>query len=405
MLKIFSKNWRIKLFCLVAAGSLWVYVAAQENSVGKLPGSIPIKALNTPPGLMAIYDTRNVEIKIMAQPSTWKNLSTDSFTAYVDLASLSEGTYELNVNVQSSVDGVEIIQKTPDKIMVSLEKVINKDVGVGKRIEGSAADGWVTADIALTPEKVTIRGPKSIVDNISEATALIVLRSESEDFTRNFTVTAYDGEGKQINNVIFDPPEVEGRVKLTKASNNKTVGVKVKVVGQLKAGYYISEIATTPNTIDVIGSRNILPSLSYLETLPVNVSDISSTLEKDVYISLKEGVAFQTGNSGKVHVVIKVAESESSKEIVATINPTNLSGYNISSMNPDQIKVVCSGPISAINNLKSSDVILNLDFSNQKLVQNPETVTFSLVGTMFKVSNGVYVTNFSPTSLSVNLTK
>jgi len=87
MIKLLTKNLWIKLFCLLAAILLWVYVAAGQSAVGKFPGNIEIRAINVPSGLVAIFDNQSVEIKIMADSATWRKLSADSFTAYVDLTS------------------------------------------------------------------------------------------------------------------------------------------------------------------------------------------------------------------------------------------------------------------------------------------------------------------------------
>jgi len=399
--KTLTKNLWIKIFCLFAATVLWIYIAAGQNTVGKYPGSIKIKAINTPSGLIAIYDVKTVDIKIMAEPSIWSKLSGDSFSAFVDLSSQQEGTYELPVNIVSSVAGVSVVEKSPEKIIVSLETIVTKEVPINKKVEGSAGEGLVAGNVDITPGAVTVRGPKSIVNNISEGSILVRLNGESDKFTKNFQVVAFDEQGEAIDNVEFDPAEVLATVAIVKASNNKTVGVRVKTSGVPKTGYYVSNISVAPSTIDITGPASLLSDLTYIETLPVDLTNQSSDLEKDVGLSIKNGLALQAGSPSKVHVKISFLRNEVTKEISATIEPTGLGAYKISTISPSEVKVLCTGPSDAIGGLESSDVVLTLDFSDKR--PSNGSINFNISPTSFKTPEGISVISAVPSSLAVTI--
>ena len=402
--KLFTKNLGIKISCLIAATLLWVYIAAGQNTIAKYPGSIKIKAINVPSGLVAIYDNKTVDIKIMAEPSVWSKLSVDSFSAYVDLSGQKEGTYELPVNVVSSTAGVDIVEKTPDKVVISLEPIVTKEVSINKKVEGSAAEGLVAGNIDLSPETTTLRGPKSVVNSITEATALIKLNGESEKFTKTVGLSALDESGEVIDNLEFDPAEVSATVAIVKASNNKTVGVRVKTTGQPKTGYFVSNISVSPSTVDITGSTSLLADVSYLETLPIDITNQSTDIEKDVALDIKNGLALQVGSTSKVHIKISLSLNQTSKELSATIVPINLnSAYQISNILPSEIKVVCSGPSDAISKLKSSDVIYNLDFSGKTLTEL--VFNFNVTPSNFKTPDNVDVVSVVPSSINVTVSK
>ena len=212
--KNFSNNLSIKLFCFFAALFLWIIVAAGQSTVGKFPNSLKIKSINAAAGMVAIYDLKTVEVKIMAEPSVWKQLSTESFSAYVDLSGLSTGTHEVSVNVVSSVPGVQIVEKSPDRILISLEQIITKEVNINKRVEGSAAEGLVAGTIELNSEKVQARGAKSVIDNLTEASVIISLNGETEDFKKTVEIIALDESGEAIGNIEFLPAEVTANVSV-----------------------------------------------------------------------------------------------------------------------------------------------------------------------------------------------
>ena len=402
--KTITKNLGIKIFCLIAATILWIYIAAGQNTIAKYPGSIKIKAINVPSGLVAIYDNKTVDIKIMAEPSVWSKLSVDSFSAYVDLSGQKEGTYELPVNVVSSAAGVDIVEKTPDKIVVSLEPIVTKEVSINKKVEGSAAEGLVAGNIDLSPGTTTLRGPKSVVNSITEATALIKLNGESEKFTKTVGLTALDESGEVIDNLEFDPAEVTATVAIVKASNNKTVGVRVKTTGTAKTGYYVSNISVSPSTVDITGATSLLADVSYVETLAVDLTNQSTDIERDVNLNIKNGIALQVGSPAKVHIKISLTLNQTTKELSATILPINLnSAYQVSNLSPTEVKVVCSGPTDVISKLKSSDVVLNLDFSGRTLSET--TFSFNISPSNFKTPDNVDVISAVPSSINVTISK
>lgn len=406
MIKTLTKNMGVKIFCILAAGALWTYVAAGQNTVGKFPGSIKIKALNTPQNFVAIYDTKIVDIKIMAEPSIWQRLSADSFSAYVDLSALGEGTHEVPVNVTSSIPGVQVVEKNPEKIFVSLEPVVTKEVILSKRVEGSAAEGMVSGNITLNPDKVTIKGPKNLINATSEANVTIRLNGEEKDFNKSFSAFVIDEKGEPIKDIEITPSEVNASVSIVKSSNNKTLGIKVKTSGTPKSGYFISNITTDPTTIDVVGTKTTLSSLDYLETFAVDINGKSEDIDSAVGLDIKNGVALQSGMPTKIKVKIQFSATGISREIIPEVKYLNIpDSYNVSSQTPNQIKVICTGAATLISSLQSRDIFLIIDLSSFKPTKSQESFSIDLNQSNFNVPDGVTITSFLPTSINITLEK
>lgn len=399
MLKLITKNIYVKIFCLIAATAMWLYVASGQSAVGKFPGSIKIRAINVPSGLVAIFDNQTVDIKITADSATWKKLSADSFSAYVDMSSYSEGTYNLNVNVVCSVSGVQIVEKTPDKIYVNLEKVITKLVSVNKKIEGNAAEGKVAGKIVFDPVSVEAKGPASMIENLTEAMSTIKLNGESDDFTKTVSVYALDEQGDQINEIQFYPSEVKASVSIVKASNVKTIGIKPRIEGTPKPGYFVSSITVTPSVVDVTGDKSLMNNLTYIETAIVNISDTDNDIEKDVSLSVPSGIVLQPGSSNKVRLKIVISSNTVTQDFKATITPLNLNNLS-ASYNPSEITVKLSGPPAVISSLRNDNVLLNLDFSGKN---NLGSYQFDLSASNISVPSNVKIEDFSPKSLIATL--
>ncbi len=399
MIRLVTHNLGMKIVALLLALGLWVFVAAAQNNVAKFPGSIPVKAVNVPTNFSAIYDTKEVNLKIAADPSVWKQLSSDNFSAFVDLNGLAAGTHNLKVIVNPNLPNVSVIEVDPANIMVRLEPVEKKTVSVAAVIIGQAADGRTIGSIDFTPDKVEISGPKSLIGGATAASAIVKLNGESDGFSRDITLSVLNDKNEAINEITINPATAKADVTIVKAGNNKTVGVKAVTTGLAASGFFVSNIVVDPATVDVVGQDSLLRTTQYIETLPVDIAGQSDTLVKTVALSLPAGITLQKDSNQKVKVTISFSGTSTSKEIVATINPINLNpGLAVTGYTPSAVKIVASGPANLVNNLTSADVVLNLDLANKSTSSG---IGVDLTAAMFKVPAGVTVASFLPSSLSV----
>jgi YbbR domain-containing protein len=396
--KYVISDWPVKVMCILAAMFLWIYVASGQSTIGKFPSKIPIKAENVQTGLIPVYDDNEVELQISAEPAVWNKLSTDSFMATVDLSGLSEGTYQLPVSVISGVEGVQIVKKTPDKIMVSLEPIIKKTVSVNRKIQGSPADGMVVGNVTFDFPTVEVSGPKSIVEGISEAIVVVDLNGEANNFDKTISLQAFDEKGDEISGVIFNPMEVKTTVTVVKAGNSKTVGIRPQITGNPIDGFYISKVTVSPNLVSVTGADNVLSNLNYLDTAPVDVSGVSGSVDKTVSLTIPDGVALDKNQPSKIKVSIVASENIISRVIPATIAPQNLDNLTFS-INPQIISVSVSGTQSQINNLSAGDISWIVDLSGKAA----GTYSVDVITSDIKAPSGVVVNSFTPTAVSIVL--
>lgn len=400
MKTLITNNLGIKILALFIAFGMWVFVAASANNIAKFPGSIPVKAVNLNPSLVAIYDTKEVSIKLSAESSTWSQLSSDDFTAFMDLSGLSAGTYDIKVTVSANQQGVQIVEVSPDTIMVRVETIEQKEVPINAVISGQAADGRTAGNVDFTPEKAVISGPKSVIDTIGNVSAEITLAGESDNFSRTVSIRALNDKGEAISNVTISPSEAAAEIKIVKAGNNKTVGVKVVTSGFPASGYYISNIVSEPSTIDIIGEDSALRQVQSIETQSIDVTNLSEVLVKSVALNLPSGVSLQKDVNQKIKVTISFAGSSVTKEIIPNITTSNLApGLKVASFTPSSIKVIVSGPANILSNLSSNDVVLNLDLTGK----STGTVGIDITKAMFSLPDGASLVSFLPSSISVGI--
>ncbi len=398
--KSFTNNSTAKLVSIGVALVLWIVVASSQGTLGKLPGKITIKAINVADEMVAVYDQKDVEVQILADPQIWEELSVSSFAAYVDLAGLGEGTYELDVQVSTTVKDVQIVTKTPNKILVSIEKLVLKDVSINTKIEGSAGEGLVAGNIELVPSVVSVSGPESIVENITEATAPILLNGEEEDYEQIITLVAYSDNGEVIDNITFNPDQVLAKVSIVKASNNKTVGVKVNTSGSPAENYFISKITVLPNTIDLTGPNSVLQTVNYIETESIDISNITENLGISARLVIPRGTALQSGEEGSVNILFTIEKADTSKTISTEIEFVNIpEGLSLASSSANSVNISIIGSQQVVNTLTGENFTLQIDLSAYSVGESVVDISSDDI----KFDSNISISSIEPTQIIIVL--
>lgn len=400
MLKILTYNWPAKLLCLFLAMGLWTYVAIGESQVENLPGKIPLETKNVGADLVAITDIETVQIKVSADRSTWQKLSANSFEAYVDLNGLAQGTHEVEVSVKANVPGVEIIEVVPDKVLVRLEPLTKKKVSVKLQTEGEAGEGLVPGEAIIDPEEVEISGAQSVIEKILEATATIQLSGETNQIEKTVPLLALDAQSEKIKNISFSPSEVKVTLPIVKAGTTKTVGIKTKLIGKVKTGYWISQINLNPSDVTIRGNSGVLRGIEYIESKNIDIEGVSADFSQTVDLDLPSGVSL-VGATGRVRVEIKISAVGSEKEIIAGLIYNNLaSNLKVNSVDPAVVKVIVAGPTDILNNLSSDNVRINFDLSSYN---SAGSYSIDINKNMISVPSGATVSSFAPSAVRINL--
>jgi len=397
-IKILTNNLGFKILALFCSLILWVYVASGESKTSQFPGSLSIKEKNTPEGLVAIYDQQKVKIKIRAPYEVWNKLGVDDFQAYVDLAGLSSGTYELEVNVLAKRSNVTIIEKNPDKIIVRLEPVLSKKVPVRVKIEGEAKAGFVAGEPNVIPSEVTARGARSIVENLSEAIAPVKLSGENKEFKKTVFLTIYNEKGEEQKGVSFEPESVEVEIPIGPATESKVVGVKPRIKGMPAANYFVSKIETDPATVEISGSDSDLSSISYLETKEIEITGLTNSTERMAELIIPQNITTKT-TKVKVNIVLEQNLVEREVNASFSYNISSTSGLVVSSVEPNIVKVIVSCPAATASKITSNDVVLTLNLKDKSAGR----YLINIEKGMLSVPSGCTVSSWLPSAVAVVL--
>ena len=300
---LFRKNLPVKILALIASIIMWGYVMNEENPSVNGRYTVPVEIINAPEGYDVNMGVREVTLKVRAPRSLMAAAHESDFKAVIDLSGDTEGEYDEKIRTVIP-QGFELLGMSDDTVHVTMEALIAHGVPVDIVVNGKAAHGMELGEITPSQQYVNVYGPRHLVDSIVKASGKIKLADNNSDFTMRVKLTAVTADGENINNLAVLPGELDVTVQLVPGEGKKIVPVKPAVSGILPEGYVLGEVTVQPNQVELAGANKTLADIKNVDTVPVSLHGITSTFDKDVELSLPEGIA-STIKKVTLHIVIK----------------------------------------------------------------------------------------------------
>lgn len=300
---LFRKNLPVKILALIASIIMWGYVMNEENPSVNGRYTVPVEIINAPEGYDVNMGVREVTLKVRAPRSLMAAAHESDFKAVIDLSGDTEGEYDEKIRTVIP-QGFELLGMSDDTVHVTMEALIAHGVPVDIVVNGKAAHGMELGEITPSQQYVNVYGPRHLVDSIVKASGKIKLADNNSDFTMRVKLTAVTADGENINNLAVLPGELDVTVHLVPGEGKKIVPVKPTVTDILPEGYVLGEVTVQPNQVELAGANKTLEDIKNVDTVPVSLHGVTSTLDKDVELSLPEGIA-STVKKVTLHIVIK----------------------------------------------------------------------------------------------------
>jgi len=163
-----TKNIGLKIASLIMAIILWFFVILSGRS--GIVIDIPVMYVNVPHEFEVTDFPKTVSINIEGQERLLKNLKQEEISAAVDLRDAKAGRnfYSLTQDNIKLPKTLEVINIDPQTISLTIEKQFKKIVSVHPAIEGLPERGFVILDIKVSPETLTLEGPRTIISKIDK---------------------------------------------------------------------------------------------------------------------------------------------------------------------------------------------------------------------------------------------
>jgi YbbR domain-containing protein len=181
------EKWPAKVLSVAAAFILFVFhrMSILESRFFSAPLQLELSAELVP---VSPYP-RLVRVSVRGDADSIFPIVEDDIEAYIDLTKQSaEGWYRSPVQIRKkgTALGVEPLEISVDplEISIQLDKKVRKTIPLNVNTQGNVESGFELLSYSLTPHQVTIEGPLSIVDSVSElSTDIVDLEGRNESFS------------------------------------------------------------------------------------------------------------------------------------------------------------------------------------------------------------------------------
>ena len=387
IIEILRRNIGLKLLSVLIAVIIWYVVVQMNDPIEAKSYQVRITTENESyitngKQIFHIDDTyKIVTVYLRANRSILRDTSADDISVVADLTQIVDLNRDpVMVPLTASCRSVQSSNITLSRtaIPISIENIATKEfpvtVDTGDSIPGQNYEvGRTTPD----PEQVVINGPESIINNIDSVIAQIDVTGMTQSGTKQATIVLLNKDQEVISTeTIEDDLTLSAgttgvRVAVELWRKQSDVTLQVEYSGEPAAGYHVTNITTTPETVTVAGSSDALKALKEngnTLTIPgemVNVAGASSDIAVEVSLTeiMPENMrlAKNTAETATVYLTILSDATMEMTVDVDEIQVENLPEDLTVSYDQTEIVIRISGVQSRLENLKDSDIQVSID--------------------------------------------
>ena len=384
MINKLKYNSKIKIISLLSAMVLWMYVMAiVDPEETKLFENIPVTITNKNElneRDLVIYPEQDLttNIYVTGKLSNLKKVTKDDINVYGQINNPLEGNNEIYLKVSTS-QRVNYDFKNPVMI-VTLEKIISEDKSIKVDITGSGKNNVDNIMLQDNIDKVSISGPRSLVNKVKRVVGTVKVSGESNNFSQSIKLEPVDANGKVVEGVEIEKDSVNVNIILLA---QKTVPIILKLSDNSESGvnYTMSQ-----NTVTIKGKKDIVDSINNIETQPVKLSEILPGTSKDIYLQVPSGITIET----KYITINKNSEENTLEEYTYTAKDIEIRN-NTENIDKSKIKIPNSINVSieylqSEGSINKDDIKLYIDLNEVSLEDNTCKIKYESIYEIEKIN-------------------
>lgn len=216
---IIRKNFALKLFALCLAILGWAYFRFASNPVLAARFdqqlSVPITAANLPVGYIAHFTDKDAVVTVAAKRGE-PPINPQEVKAVLDLSNKTAGIY--SVPVQLVAPNIVVQSLSPASVSLSIEKIDARPFPLSLHYTGNASSDVVVSDAKQMPSDVTVRGPTSLLSQVTAVQVDVPLPQNPSAFDSMVRPVAVNSLGQEVAGIEVAPDLVRVSVHFIKGT-------------------------------------------------------------------------------------------------------------------------------------------------------------------------------------------
>ncbi len=346
-----TNNLSLKILAVVVAILVWVIVVnVSDPIIESTYSGVQVEILNgdlinqSNRTYEVLNDTGTISVTVMAKRSINDLLGKENIKATADMAELDEenGTVRIRLETNKYNDKLESIKSKTDVLEVRIEDLMKKQLRITPVINGDPVEGYVTGDVTLDQNVVTVQGPESLVSRIDHATAEASIAGMSGSISTTSAIRYYDKDGNQL-----DASRLNGNISAVSIKVDilatKMLPIKVHVSGTPAEDYGVDgELVLDKEEVLMAGKTSTLANMSAI-TIPAAAIDVTGkdesftvTLDLNKYLPENLQIA-EPDFDGKITIDVPIAKLETAAYEIAREN------ISITGVDEEKQRIVMTG--------------------------------------------------------------
>ena len=364
MRKRLTVNFGLKILAFFIALFMWLIVVNIDDPVtDKTYTGIPVQVINEEVVTSAnrtyqiVDDTQEVSVTVTAQRSVLNDVKAEDIVAIADMKEMSLGT---QIPIEVKIEGYKYDSavSNPRNLQIQIDDEAKNNFPITPTTLGTVREGYVIGELKANPEKVTIRGPKTVIDSINRVVAEVDVSGLSSDTEVEARLVLYDANNNVIDqSLLANNLGKEGLTVEVTLHQIKSVKVELDTSMVTAAdGYKISEISVEPQEVRISGSKSALARVTEISVPASALTAVNLTqrTERSIDISqyLPEDVSLVDENADNVVVTIAVEKpgAENFEVSTSSITVNNLdSNLELSYGSVVDLEIQIKGPDATLN--------------------------------------------------------
>lgn len=373
-----ESKWLNILMSVLLAVLFWLYVRAeldpsQTSWFYHVPVEITGSTVLTRQGLtVANLSQSTVDLRIEGPASVLDSLSRSrkDLSVTLDVSKCTEGenklVYTPNWPVNINTDSIVTIDRDPETITVTVEKLYTSSFNVEFQLKGTVADGYQAGTPAINPETVVVSGPAEQVSRVKKVVAVLETEDLDQRFAGDLPLILLDENGEQITDaeVALDSPTAYIVLPVVVVKD-----IPLTVNFQPGGGATIDDITyeINPKSLMVSGAESDMESLNEISLGSVDLSKVVGTNTFTFPIDLDASLENVTGStSATVTVTVNGLDTRS-------FDVDNIQMVNI----PDGYQVTLATQVRTVKVRGKQEDLNNIDASQLSIVADLSDVDFT----------------------------